>query len=190
MKSVEVFKPHSWTGKQVVSCQLYAPAALTLEIQHPVSTELEAVSGLHSQKKTLSSLPSNRTTVPQPTAHSLYQLRYWAFWKTQEQLQLRHFMLSDPLVNAKGATTEGVRVYDVTWVRKQRHVFSGGRSLRSACAPGSCPVASNHLPQVTGRCTVRPSAHGATQKKLIGHANYQPVTSELLPLQFNGMPGY
>jgi hypothetical protein len=30
--------------------------------------------------------------------------------------------------------------------------------------------------------SVRPSAHGATQKKLIGHANYQPVTSELLPL--------
>ena len=29
---------------------------------------------------------------------------------------------------------------------------------------------------------VRPSAHGATQKKLIGHANYQPVTSELFPL--------
>jgi hypothetical protein len=28
----------------------------------------------------------------------------------------------------------------------------------------------------------RTSAHGATQKKLIGHANYQPVTSELLPL--------
>jgi hypothetical protein len=26
------------------------------------------------------------------------------------------------------------------------------------------------------------NAHGATQKKLIGHANYQPVTSELLPL--------
>jgi hypothetical protein len=29
---------------------------------------------------------------------------------------------------------------------------------------------------------IRPSAHGATQKKLIGHANYQPVSSELLPL--------
>jgi hypothetical protein len=29
---------------------------------------------------------------------------------------------------------------------------------------------------------VRPSAHGATEKKLTGHANYQPVTSELLPL--------
>jgi hypothetical protein len=35
---------------------------------------------------------------------------------------------------------------------------------------------------------VRLSAHGATQKKLIGHANYQPVSTELLPLQFNGMP--
>jgi hypothetical protein len=29
---------------------------------------------------------------------------------------------------------------------------------------------------------LRPSAHGATQKKLIGHANDQPVTNELLPL--------
>jgi hypothetical protein len=29
---------------------------------------------------------------------------------------------------------------------------------------------------------IRPSAHGATQKKLTGHANYQPVTSELLSL--------
>jgi hypothetical protein len=29
---------------------------------------------------------------------------------------------------------------------------------------------------------VRPSAHVATQKKLTGRANYQPVTSELLPL--------
>ena len=28
----------------------------------------------------------------------------------------------------------------------------------------------------------RPSAYGATQNKLIGHSNYQPVTSELLPL--------
>jgi hypothetical protein len=30
--------------------------------------------------------------------------------------------------------------------------------------------------------TFRPSTHKATQKKLIGHANYQPVISELLPL--------
>ena len=29
--------------------------------------------------------------------------------------------------------------------------------------------------------SVRPSAHGATRKKLIGHANYQPFSSELLP---------
>jgi hypothetical protein len=29
---------------------------------------------------------------------------------------------------------------------------------------------------------LRPSAHEATQKKLIGHANCQPVSSELLPL--------
>ena len=34
---------------------------------------------------------------------------------------------------------------------------------------------------------LKPSSHGATQKKLIGHANYQPVTSELLPLEFSGM---
>jgi len=33
----------------------------------------------------------------------------------------------------------------------------------------------------------RPSAHGATHKKLIGHANYQPISSELLPLLCNGM---
>ena len=35
---------------------------------------------------------------------------------------------------------------------------------------------------------VRLSADGATQKKLIGYANYQPVGSELLPLELNGMP--
>jgi hypothetical protein len=34
---------------------------------------------------------------------------------------------------------------------------------------------------------IRPSAHGATQKRLIGHANYQPVSSELLPLELNGI---
>jgi hypothetical protein len=38
---------------------------------------------------------------------------------------------------------------------------------------------SGHVDMVV---TLRPSAHGATQKKLIGHANYQPVTSELLAL--------
>jgi hypothetical protein len=32
------------------------------------------------------------------------------------------------------------------------------------------------------KMALRPCAHEATQKKLIGHANYQPVTSELLPL--------
>ena len=31
---------------------------------------------------------------------------------------------------------------------------------------------------------------GATQKKLIGHANYQPVTSELLPLMWSASLGY
>ena len=29
---------------------------------------------------------------------------------------------------------------------------------------------------------LRPCVHGATQNKLTGHANYQPVTSELLTL--------
>jgi hypothetical protein len=55
--------------------------------------------------------------------------------------------------------------------------------------PGpSWPVLGRPLPFL-GSCsekTVEPSAHVATQKKLIGHANYQPVTSELLPLKFNG----
>ena len=36
--------------------------------------------------------------------------------------------------------------------------------------------------------SLRPSAHGATHKKLIGHANYQPVSSESLPMLCNGMP--
>jgi hypothetical protein len=34
--------------------------------------------------------------------------------------------------------------------------------------------------------SIRPSAHVATQKKPIGHANYPPVSGELLPLNFNG----
>jgi hypothetical protein len=33
-----------------------------------------------------------------------------------------------------------------------------------------------------GLISLRSSAHGATQKKPIGYANYQPVASELLPL--------
>ena len=43
-------------------------------------------------------------------------------------------------------------------------------------------VFSNELCiEFSGPFSLRPSAHGATQNKLIGHANYQPVTSELLP---------
>jgi hypothetical protein len=39
-----------------------------------------------------------------------------------------------------------------------------------------------HLENTGLNKRIRPSAHGATQKKLIGHANYQPVTIALLPL--------
>ena len=81
------------------------------------------------------------------------------------------------------STSGGMCLEVVVWVILQ-HVKGHGCSEKMCCWGWCAKFRSSSSLSLASVLPIplRPSTHRATQKKLIGHANYHPVTSELLPL--------